>query len=424
MSPVLAHIVSSNGLPLPRWLLAYLVGFEVLLVAAWARATAPRQRWPEPASVAPRRETAWSRVAAAIGVVLYLGLLVIGALTKDDYGAFVTVTVISIFWIGGLTVAPLIGDWFSPFDPFPTLARLVPDGEPDDTAPTSAAAVFVFGFLWFWFAYATRLPNDHEVTVFLLLYTVAVLACGVRWGRAWVRENEGFGATFALIGSLAPLGPDPATGRLRLRSPLRGTAERGPRPGTFALASVLLGGAAYDGLSQTSWWTDEVVAGRVGLAYTVEATIGLLWTIVIVMVITLAACRLVARLTDREVPDLNERVAGAIAVLAVGGWIAYELPQLLIDAQNFVALVSDPMARGWDLFGTVNHLPDPRLVSLGTEAWLSMIAMILSAAGAAVLTVEAAFATLSPRRAARAVWPLAVGTTLLASGTCMLLVGT
>src|SRR4051812_15108739 len=69
----------SNGLPLPRWLLAYLLGFAIVLAFIVLRVVAPTRRRPS-ASTAAEQATAdhattpspWFIAARVIGLALFL----------------------------------------------------------------------------------------------------------------------------------------------------------------------------------------------------------------------------------------------------------------------------------------------------------------------------------------------------------------
>lgn len=429
---MLAHLVSASGLPLPRWLLAYLFAFGALLVVAGLRASHPARLWPE-VEAADDRPGPARMVGSALGAAVYVGTVVVGLAATNDSGYFASIVLVVGFWIGGLTAALLVGDWFRFVNPFALVARLRPDdaadADDDDdpehraAAPPWTAAAMVAAFLWFWLVYGQRVPTNLDTGLFLLVYGVAAVAGVVIFGPRWLATGEGFTATFDLVGSLSSLGRRAQGGRLGWRAPLRGAAERGPVPGTALLAAVLLGGAGYEGLIQTSWWSDSVVGTRTGTELHVVGTVGIVWTTLIAYVGITGAARAATRLADRDAPALVERVGTAAAALALGAWVAYELPQLLVDGQNLVALASDPLGRGDDIFGTINNQPDLALLSARVQAWLSLIALALGVIGTGVLAHEAAFASLSPRRAARAVWPLAVAVSVGAGGAALLLLG-
>ena len=68
--------------------------------------------------------------------------------------------------------------------------------------------------------------------------------------------------------------------------------------------------------------------------------------------------------------------------------------------------MSDPFGRGWDLFGTINHTIDYRIVE---QAWLRWTQLALLVAGhlvALVVLHDTALRLLRRRAAARALWAM------------------
>src|SRR4051794_34747161 len=98
--PILAHGVGgTSGLPLPRWLLAYGIGFAVVITFVILRVLLPRPRRPAPRS---SREVPTLLLVAtrAIGLALFAGVVVAAAFGADDPGANIApVTVIVLFWL-------------------------------------------------------------------------------------------------------------------------------------------------------------------------------------------------------------------------------------------------------------------------------------------------------------------------------------
>jgi hypothetical protein len=98
VTTILAHGAAANGLPLARWLLAYLVAFLVVLVVLALRATRPRAPWRERAAGDADGERAgadaadrpsWPALAGStVGLLAYLTVLLCGALSLDDAGLF------------------------------------------------------------------------------------------------------------------------------------------------------------------------------------------------------------------------------------------------------------------------------------------------------------------------------------------------
>ena len=405
MTAVLAHgFGAGDNLPLPRWLLAYLLAFAVLLAALAIRVTSPRARW-KTEDTTPRT----ALVPAFIGLALYVLLVVLAATSATGEVGFVSVTIIAMGWLGGLVIAVAVGRWLAAFSPFEAIGWLIdrrgehPDSE-RPTAPSWTAAAGLFAFLWFWLVYGLRAPNDREIAVFLGAYAVAVTAGISVWGRGWLRNGEAFSAVFNLVF-------------------WRSLIRRGAVPGTTALVAVLLGGVAFDGLSQTGWWLD-VTGAKSGFSLDVVNTIGLLWVTVVIGAVMVGAVRAATRLVDRDVPELGERFAVAVVPFAVACWFAHELSTVLIDGQNFIALASDPLGRGWDLFSTIDNPTNYAVLTPVQITTAGAVAILLGGAGGAILAHEAAFASLPPRDALKAEWPLVVALMLGVIAATALLLGT
>jgi hypothetical protein len=121
---------------------------------------------------------------------------------------------------------------------------------------------------------------------------------------------------------------------------------------------------------------------------------------------------------------MADRLAMTIVPLALGCWVAHELPTFLIDIQNFISLASDPFSRGSDIFGTIDWLPTYTLLTPLQEGWVETLAMAAGAVGTGVLIHEVTFATFPPRVAVRAVWPVTVAAMAGVVGASLLLLGT
>jgi len=140
-TPILAHgFGGTNGLPLPKWLVAYGVGFAVVIVFVVLRITRPR---PSPVTEAtpdePVRGQAFA-ITRAVGLLAYVGVFVAAAFGKNDAGSNISpVTVIVLFYLGWQVVSVVAGDVFWWFNPFDTIARALPsDGEGGKDAGAAA----------------------------------------------------------------------------------------------------------------------------------------------------------------------------------------------------------------------------------------------------------------------------------------------
>jgi hypothetical protein len=430
---ILAHgFGGTNGLPLPRWLLGYVLAFGIVIAFVALRIVRPNPpafpghagrarpllRWRSVARIIPPSSSGRARalfvVARAVGLAVFGFVFVAAAFGVDDPSANIApVTIIVIFFLGGQLAAFALGDWFWWFNPFDSIAVLLVRGDRDDrdgAAPIDApagttSAVFLFAFVWFVFAYPEFYPpSPREVAWFIAAYTVAVVAGAGVWGRGWVRTGEGFGALFASIGTLAPW-------RRTRVSP------------SVALLVVYLGGIGFDGLSQTTWWI-QVLGTTRGWDERVLNTIGLAWVTASIGVIFLAATAIAARVVDRPRQDVATRFAPMLVPIGLAWSIAHYVTAFLADWQYFIALLSDPLGRGWDLFGTVANSVNQRVLT-PTQTGVVQTVVLFCGCGAAVLLAhDIAFTSYRGRAAVRATYPLAIAIMLAGVGAIALLLGT
>jgi hypothetical protein len=261
----------------------------------------------------------------------------------------------------------------------------------------------LFSFVWFVFAYPEFYPpSPRELAWFLAAYTVAVVAGATRWGRVWVREGEGFSALFGLLA--------------RRR-------ERAPTMGTVALLSVYLGAVAFDGITQTSWWISVLGTSRGWHERSIN-TVGLAWIIAGVAVAYLAATRVVTELTKRPSQEVAAAFAPMLVPLGVAWSVAHYLQAFLVDIQNFIALLSDPLGQGWDLFGTINNAVNYQWLTPTQTGWVQTVVLLAGCIASAVVVHEVAFASYRGRTAVRATYPMATALVLAAVGAVALLLGT
>ena len=405
-TPILAHgFGGTNGLPLPKWLVAYGIGFAVLIVFVVLRITRPRPTAiARPSTDEPVRGRAFA-ITRAFGLIAYVALFVAAAFGKNDAGSNISpVTLIVIFYLGWQIISVVAGDVFWWFNPFDTIARALPHEEDAREGPDPhwTAAVLLFAFLWFVFAYPEFYPpRPHEIAGFLTMYTVAVVLGAYRWGRAWVRDGEGFSALFGLLG------------RRRLK----------PTTGTVALLCVYLGSILFDAVSQTNWWVDVLGTSR-GWSARMINTVGLVWAVVAVAVVYVIATRIAARITSQPAGTVTARFALAMVPLGFVWSFVHYLSPFLADLQNFYALASDPLGRGWDLFGTIDYIVDYRWLTPAQTGWIQTLVLLAGCVASVFVVQRVAYTSFRGQAAVRATYPLGAAIVVGAVAAVLLLLGT
>lgn len=390
-APAAAHGVGGRvDLPIPVWQFAWAAALAVaasfgVLSMFWTspRLAAAARGRPLPARLtkADRPLLLLTRTAglSMLGILLYAGL---GG-SRDTASNIAPYAVFIIFWVGVSLGSALAGDIWKAFNPFHTLADLgawlrahltgAPMSAPDRGAGNQWwAAGAVFTFVWMELAFHAG-AAPRSVGVYLAAYTAAMLAGAAVWGRGWVRDADGFGALFTILSAMAPFYRS-ASGRWRVRPPLAGLARLEVRPGAVRLILIVLGAAAFDGFTRSSFWLD-IASNRSGWMLTALNTGGLLFGIGVMMAVYRTAAAAMARITGDPEDELGDAFGPSLVPITAAYTAAHYFSFLVLDGQAVIRLASDPFGMGWDMFGAAGYRIDYTLVPAAAVAWIQTAAI-------------------------------------------------
>jgi hypothetical protein len=276
--------------------------------------------------------------------------------------------------------------------------------------------VLLASFLWLVDCYHAG-GDPRSGGLWLLLYTLAVLAGVAVWGRRWLAGGEGFAVLFGSVGRMAPFGRDPVSGRIVLRPPLSGLGAGDLPAGAAATLMLTAAGATFSAVRRTTWWQIDVAHLRLGWDRTLVDTIGLAFVVGIAALVWLAATR---RLPT---PAAGAAAAKTLVPLSLGIVTAFLLTELLIRSVDVLALLSDPYGKDWNLFGTADWFPDTNRWQVSVRlAWAELLALAVGAVLAVIVGHDGALATSKGRaRAERALLPQLAAGTLLATAALVVL---
>lgn len=436
---ILAHVAGGSGdLPVEPWLLAYAAAFALLITFAALRVLWLRPRLAEagPGSLLPGWADAVVAVLGVVGqglaLVLFATVLAAAWFGEDVASAnLAPIALVVALWIGMQVASAVLGDVWRRVNPLWTLSAALDRIRGRDPAASTAtgwwashwpAAVGLLAFHWLQLAYAEP-SSITAVAAFLSLYTVAVLVAASWFGAGWVRTGDGFAVLFGLLAALSPLCRD-QRGNLRLRVPGAGLGSVRLQAGTLGVLFVVLGGAAFDGVTESQLWSD-VVGARRGWELTAVNTAGLVLTIATVAVAYLVAVRGVGLLAgdDVDLADQARRWGHALIPVALGFSIAHHFSQLVFEGQGLLALLSDPLGSGRDLFGTAGNTIDLTVLTAGQVAAVQVAAIVIGHVAALIVAHDRALERDPHRAAASSLYPvLAVLVGYAVSGV-LLLVG-
>jgi hypothetical protein len=421
-APAAAHGIGGRGdLPIPK---TYFVWAAALAVAAsflastllWTRPWAARLAVGR---VAPRWAATALRIASPltrmIGLVVFLTVLTAAWFGSTDSSEnLAPVALYVVLWVGMLWVSAVVGNVWRGFNPWDTLAIAVtrtpgptPPPEPPDRSLVWShwpAAVGLFAFIWLELAYYTP-ASPRVVAIALTGYTVVMLGCAARFGRRWLQTGETFAVLFGLVACIAPISRR-EDGRLALRMPFTGLATLVARRGTVAAVLVVLGGTTFDGVSRTPWWGERIRLAA-GWERTGINTLGLIAVIAMVSVAYFIASYLAAAIGGTDRRAAPARSIHSLVPITLAYSVAHYFSLLVFEGQTAWRLMSDPLGRGWDLFGTANHKIDYLALTTTTIAVVVTSALVIGHIAGVVLAHDRSAEDVGGPRAAVAQLPMA-----------------
>lgn len=399
-----AHgLVGRADLPVPVWLVAWAAGVVLavsfVLLALLRDAPRPEREGWRPLPSGLSRVVA-SRVldvaAGAVGVATLVAVVVAGLAGTDEPSFNLAPTVVYVaFWLGLVPVSLVLGDVFRALNPWRAIGRLSsraadrvvgdrrqrPLPYPEWLGHYPA----VVGLLAFAMLELVVYQGSEPAVVALaaLVYTLATCGAMVLYGvDAWIDRGEAFSVYFGLLARAAPLAR--RGDAIGLRPPLSGLSTVRPLPGTVLLLAVMVGATTFDGLSEGRLWrrlAEDLQAGFTAVgagdasAFQLASAVGLL-TVVGLMGGLYRLGVGGARALAGGGRELAGRFAPSLVPIAAAYVGAHYATFLLFQGQALISIVSDPLGRGDDLFGTAGRAVDYTLVG-ATTTWYLQVATIV-----------------------------------------------
>lgn len=153
-----------------------------------------------------------------------------------------------------------------------------------------------------------------------------------------------------------------------------------PRSDEAYLALIMLALTGFHGLTMTACWQDVVdwFQALSGFGEIASFSLGMGATMVL-PILMYAALVGVSRMLSRDASmtyhDYFVRYAYAVLPIALFYHLAHNSEHLLMEGQKVIALLSDPLGRGWDLFGTAEWELPP-MVDLPT-LWIVQVLFVI-----------------------------------------------
>ena len=292
-----------------------------------------------------------------------------------------------IWWVGLSLLAALIGNVWPALDPWRTLfdaievvARRLGRSEGIALGWRWPCAVGVWPAValllaWSWLEVVYPIAAaPWRLGVMALAWTAFSLCGMLCFGRrVWQRNGDVFAVYFATLGSMAPLAPGPQGRGLVLRRPglaLITPEDALPLPaGRVGFVIAMLSTVLFDGLHGGSAWLlfertlGQLVPQWMDVNGYFQGTVGLIgvW-LVFFLAYGLTSFATASITRTGSAAQTAQRFVPTLVPIAVAYNLAHNFSSLLIQGQNAISLISDPLGRHWDLFGTASHYPNIGLI--------------------------------------------------------------
>ncbi len=423
MATPFAHgLVQRSDLPIPEVVFSYAAAAVLVLSFAGLAVLWPRPRLEEARGRALLRVPLAVDVAGgAIGLAL-LGLTIWAGLagTQGTQDNFAPTFVYVAFWVGLVVASVLLGDVFRVLSPWRAGGRAAgwvarrlgatPAHRPyPERLGRWPAALVLLAFTW------TELVGRYgdfpdRLAVCALLYSAVTWAAMAVYGvETWHRRGEGFAVYFELFSRLSPV--EARERRLGLRPLLAGLPRLDPVPGTVAVVAVMIGTVTFDGFSQGGAWADTLqpalhdlftgIGAGIETATTLADTVGLVAGVAVIAAFYHLGVRGAQSVGGGfDTDTLRRRFVHSLVPIALVYVLAHYLTALVFQGQALTYLASDPLGRGWDVFGTAASAIDYSVISQNAIWYLQVGFVVAGHVGGLVLAHDRALALYEDPRAA------------------------
>jgi hypothetical protein len=429
-----AHAIDArHELPVP--LMHFMIGAVSAVAVSFVIAAIWMCRSPATPSFEGRRIhvgallPALRRIVAGVSLLLFSATLAAALLgTRDPMMNLAPTMLWVVWWVGLSLVVAFIGNIWPVVDPWRAIFEAVDAvvrglGKRNGIGlawryPRALGAwpavflLLLFG--WLEVGYPES-AEPRRIAQGLIVWTAITLLGRIVFGReAWERNGDVFSIYFATLGRFAPFMQADNQRTMVVRPPGRGLLESAPSMAIVAFVVAMLAIVLFDGLlSGETWWSMQAGVTRAlpwlshPRGYLVTPLgLAALWTVF--MTVYAMSCWAAARLSGAaSVVMLMVAFAYTLVPIAIGYSIAHNSSNLLIQGQQAIALVSDPLSLRWNLLGTARYQPYTRVIEAAGSWYVAVAAIVVGHAIAVWLAHRVALRTFgSVRRAVIATLPL------------------
>jgi hypothetical protein len=294
-----------------------------------------------------------------------------------------------LFWtvllLGFTYLSVFIGDLWRFVSPFETFARilLVKKSEPVLHYPLwlgyFPALAFYFALIWFELLSGGAGAVPAIVGEVLIGYSVVSgIGAGIFGVEEWFTHADFFTVFFGLIGLFAPIKIE--RNLISLQAPAeRLVLEQTGRMSLLLFILFMLASTAFDGLEETQIWWNTLYSSLIQIQlYPLERDVIFLASPFIFLALYGCAIYLMRIFTRTRLQytTLLLRFAYSLIPIAIAYNFAHYFTLLVNGIQALFAMASDPLAKGWNIFGTAHYQVNIGLIG-AKQVWYAQFSAIL-----------------------------------------------
>ena len=315
-------------------------------------------------------------------------------------------------WVGLVPISLLLGQFWRATNPLRTIHRglsAVARVDPEQglfTLPARIgvwpAAAGLFGFGWLELVQPDR-TTLAVLRLWALAWLVILILGAIVFGQRWIGAADPFevyASTLAQMSIFRRVGD-----QMKLVNPLAGLNAWHAPPGATAVVAALLGSTAFDSFTNTTWWIQTVQDSTAPA--TLWGTGGLLTMIIIVFVSFSLGAAWMGRYGNRPATAYPRLMVGSLLPIVLGYVVAHYATLLIVEGQRTAISFSDPLGRGWNVFGSAEMGVNSAIFNHPTAiAMVQACAIVGGHVFGIICAHEKAVALLPPERAVRGQLPL------------------
>lgn len=379
--PPLHGVGSRQDLPLPFELVVLGAGITLAITFAMVLRSWGEARWdefrgrplPGMTRVVDHAVFVWllRLLVLAVAGIAVLALVAGEDRIRNPFPGFLFVWI----WVGLVPVSLLFGQVWKTLNPVRTLlfwrgATSREAREPLDIG-LYPAALGLAAYTWLELVQPDR-ATTAVLKLWALAFALVMLVGGIVAGGRWLSSAEPFETFATTVARMSPW--QRHDGMLHLVNPLRQLSSFTPPRGLWAVCSVLLGGTAFDSLSNGPWWIRTTQDSQQPMW--LWATIGLVTCTSIVLLTFWWGVRAVERASAPRQP-LMDSMARSLIPIVVGYALAHYFTLLVLEGQRVAINLSDPLVRGDNWFGTAEMGVNGAIFDhASTVAWLQVLLVV------------------------------------------------